>query len=289
MLPIFIPCFFGDSSIREKRVAAFEKQLRWFLSLDKRIHLHIDIMDPNYTPFVHNRIAYNYRGMILHSSITKNLFLHHFYSKTPPFDNSEWCILADNDSILYDHFIGGKIFSHMLDYPKQWSNIDMWYPINPINEPFTWRYKKRGVKEFIFFEKGSVTLKGSLIALKNTGKEVYFNEKRRCSEDTEFLINMMIEGKKCYKCTSTVLKELVSSKTASTFHFLKNPEERKQIVANDKIELAEKYPPLRATKKDNGNVSFETKAFYERYRKGRDKFKIPIDPTKYKPTFTPLF
>jgi len=283
-LPVFIPCYFGDKSVREKRIKAFETQVEWFLSLDERIVLFITIMDPHYKPAPNKRIYYFYSTKIVHPSVIKNRGLKEFYNS-----EAKWCILADNDSILYDHFIGEKIFSHMLDYPKEWSKLDMWYPINPINEPFNWRYRNGTVKQLIYFETASVTLKGSLIALRNTGTKVFFNENRLCSEDTEFLINMIMEGKRCYKCVGAVLKELVQSKTQSTFEKLKNPEDRKTIVSQDKLELAKKYPPLQAKVMENGNVNFITNQFYKKYRVGPKNIKIPIDPNDNPVIFKSMF
>ncbi len=286
MLAVIISYFGTDERTINRRLEEHNKQIDWFLDIDKRIRFLILAQEYKRAWFrSESRITYTRLKNHVTPGPARNLILKDFYGS-----DNRWAIMLDNDTTLYDHMDGKTVFTHMIDHPERWEAVDMWYPLDPAREGFNERYKKSLYKEFFVLERKQVQVKGSMMVIKNNKEPIAFRD--QYSEDTEFSIENMYRGRAVYQNTNTVLKEVVSL-NYSTLNCeelgmsagVADASRRKNIVELSKQPIYDRWKEhgIKLVKGNAGNSKFDTREFLARYWKHPKQLLIPkVDKTTIK-------
>ena len=222
---MYIISWFGNDSVRSKRIEYHDKQIEWA----KKQGLDIYVLAQAYN-FDEYRSGVTYLSPKLTDGIkvllpgeARNNVLRHFYAS-----DCDYAIIADNDSVLYEgekYCDSTKFVEVFNNIPlSQLSQVDFFFPLNPGKVPFTKTLteNKHKFDNFLVFKRNTDS-KGSFGVLKNMkkhyGTEFYYDElsymtkdrKIIPGEDVDFGMNLLKNGYSCYMLHNIILKEYASS------------------------------------------------------------------------------
>lgn len=219
----YIVSYLGsEENLIQKRLAIHNKQIDWFLEHSPS-DLEISIFDQNYKPEWRRndpKISYwNYSGPVLKQWAVRNKFLEEFYSS-----NEDYAVIADNDSILYDHFDGRSALQFVSNKKNLLieNGVHCFVPIDAAKSPFN-QYvsdrKQEYSSNFIF--NPIIWLRTAFFVLanikKHTGKSVYFrdfsnNPTVGHADDFLFGYDLAKNGVNVFKTYNFILKDMVGEK-----------------------------------------------------------------------------
>ena len=278
----------NDQETITKRLDAHAKQLEWFLSLGLPLQIHVLAQGYKGTWYTkHDQIHYQVLEQPKGLAAARNALLEDFYNS-----DDDWCILVDNDCVLYEYLDGKSIFAHMLKQKnkKAWEQIDIWYPFDPKFEPFKKKYEKDKAlyDGCLIFKRSDLTNRGNFFAIKNPKisgmAKVYFVEDDQLLEGDEFILQAFSQECKIYKCMNTGLNELVKDRKFSTRETMKNIDLLREKTISSKKMLAELYGELGLTLKVtiNGGHVFNGYQFVKKCFKGPAMVFLSKDVKKVK-------
>ena len=218
----YIISWFGnDKKGGQKRRKYHNEQVDWFLK--KGIKLCILAQHYSDDDYIQNEnvkyIVHDEENVVLTPGQARNKLLDEFYNS-----DEDFAIFADNDSVLRDPDNSLSFFDEMNKQPAaDYKAVDLFVPINPINEPFTkkWEEGKELYDNNHVFVRHT-NIKGSLFFLRNLKKfydlELKFAPEYDKSdsggilggEDGDFALMLISEGYGVYKNENVVLRELGS-------------------------------------------------------------------------------
>lgn len=248
----YIVSYLGaDPSLIAKRLSIHNRQIEWFKSLD----LQIKVFDQNYEDsFRSPGVEYfGYSGAVLKQWKVRNIFLKEFYNS-----DEDYCIIADNDSILYDHFDGKEFIRAFIQNGKEFSNygIDAIVPIDAAKSPFNKYVSDRKdaydsnyvFNPVLFFRTAFFILRN---IKKHRKKEIYFrdfseNENLGRADDFFFSHDLNKNGCRCFKTYNIILKDMVGER----YSILSQDNEERTRLINQTFEFLQKEYNLEISRRD---------------------------------------
>ena len=266
---IGIISYLPDNEFREKRKNIHQEQIKWLRELygfDQEIHV---IAQNYYENDYIDGISYFKYDIPLGSSCCRNKLLEKFYSS-----DEDYILMLDDDTLIYPYYHMDIMMKEFQTKPQKYlPYIDMVVANYPAYQPF-----KKNIyadpmnkKKYKFVPKPHI-VGMALMFLKNLNKYyskcLYFNEQmvlppdyELTMEDTDFGIQCMINGLKCYQASCLITKS--PNWSISTVY----RDENERLERNKKsIEyLIQKYKSYGITRREYGRM--DTKYFNNKYHR----------------------
>ena len=208
----------ADEKLKLVRQQIHKEQCDWF----KTHGLNIIVLTQEHEPVTSDITCI--ASSRLFPGSARNILLKDFYSS-----DEDFCIFADNDSVLYDkqQHLDGAAFINLIKNidVTAMKDVDAFIPIIPQHQAFSTFFKKNEttLKHHFWFDR-TREFKGSLFVLKNLkkyhGMELYFEQDKFIEdgkiigvEDKAFGMNLVRHGLGVYQCKNIVLNEIKMDKS----------------------------------------------------------------------------
>ncbi len=211
---IGIISYYPQNDTKEKRKQVHKLQVDWLRSIygiNTEIHVVAQgYMEEDYLPDINYMKAEKPLG----GSIARNWILKDFYST-----DEDYLLIMDDDTITYPYYDMNTFLLEFKTNPQKYiKDIDMAVATYPAYFPFKKSIyeDKNNLSHYKFIKKPHV-INMSIMFLKNLkkyyDKELYFDEKivlppdfELTMEDTDFGLNCILSGLKCYRVQCLIAK-----------------------------------------------------------------------------------
>lgn len=237
----FLPV--DNQELRDSRSAITKRQIQWWLDKTE-VPIHVVSMNYELSDYLsaNSRLTYH-DNPPLKLTPARRVGFEMFYESDYDFG-----IMMDDDAILYDkpqHNLGPKLFDEMADQIHAYTNVDVFFPINPQKIGFNPIWNKNPAKyldNHVF--KRSMDLKGSMFVVRNFRKygktEVFPDLEFNWQEDTKFAIDCVAAGHTVLQSHNLVLHEL----SGKASHFAAAADLRIPRMLDGNTRIAQQYKHL---------------------------------------------
>jgi len=275
MLRFLIPSFMGKTTeVQTLRRKLHELQLDWIFSYNLDSKVYISVRDYKRSWYRDDkRIVYIKPDLPPGHVYAKNGLLSDFYES-----DDEWAVMLDNDTRLGNMHMGGRrVFNNMVSHPELWKPVDMWMAIDPMKEPFRFRWRKDPeiYSQYYHLKRIMLSTRGCMFVIRNPKtsmhkiKPVFFNDEvtSHIPDDYEFIVTSIIAGWASYNCTNCVIQTTNDTKKFTTLSYIFAGDTRNLYARDAKIALCKKLEGSGLSFKINeqtGRVRFETKRYWNK-------------------------
>jgi hypothetical protein len=274
-----------NPTLRKAKSACVKKQINWWLE-NTDIPIFVTSMNYENDDYVepHPRLVYIDTPPLKTNPARMKAF-ERFYQS-----NYDFGIFMDDDAILYDkhHNSGSKLFSEMDKQIDAYNQVDVFFPINPMQMGFTpiWT-KSNGMHDTNHVFVRDLYLKGSLFVVRNFPKfgktPIYPDPSYHWQDDAKFATECVANGYTVMRCENIVLNELDSKAS----NFASNPSDRIEPMREANTRLAKEYEHLGLKMKQESH-SLDRSDFYKNAWKFQFT-KVIVPKPDVENTFTSLF
>jgi hypothetical protein len=237
----YIISWFGPDSTNARRAEIHKRQLDWVKKNDLQpVVFAQNYKEEQYEPDVQ---YIKHQGKVLTPGDARNILLKEFYNS-----DEDYAIFADNDTYLYTgqkYGANDTFVQTFRNIPfENLSDVDMFLPVNPANQPFTKDLTENAEGDKIRWRlRPTFMTKTSILIVKNIkkhhDKEIYFDEKFVNSdgtlipcEDQNFGIEFIQNGLGVFICNNIIFKEEQATPEKSTWSTGMTAEQRWERTAS---------------------------------------------------------
>lgn len=311
-LRFLIPSYMGKTKeVQELRLRQHKAQLDWILNKELKDFV-IEIFPREYKDEWYRkdkRVKYITDDAVpLGHVYAKNYLLKRFYSSP-----STWAVYLDNDTILdHEHMGGRTIFKHMLEHSALWETVDMWMPVDPMKEPFRYRWERLkgaggslaevnegSLKDeqqnpyllYYILKRIMLTTRGCMFVIRNPNlkslPEVFFNNEpvSKVPDDLELVIRCIMAGWAVYNCTNCIIKTTTNTEEHTTLSSIWKKQSRSFYAREGKKTICRTIPESKlkvVVDRRTGRTIFKTKSFWDTHW-NRHPEKLLIGREKRRP------